>query len=85
MKFLPIKLNLIKITKVKPYCYRADHLTHLIGQELWVMGADKNEANHKAVELLENLGFPKNTSYDLVKVKWKYNVKVYNANLLCIG
>lgn len=39
------------------------------GQELWVMGADKNEANSEASKLLEKLGFPQNTSFELVKVR----------------
>ncbi|RCI06467.1 hypothetical protein CU098_011490 [Rhizopus stolonifer] len=36
-------------------------------KELWVVGSDKNEANSRAVELLEKEGYPKDTPFELIK------------------
>lgn len=49
----------------------------MVGQELWVVGSDEISAGKSARELLEKNGYPKNTSFELIKVNIrfiKYNV-----------
>lgn len=37
------------------------------GQEMWVVGLDKNEAEESAVKLLAKKGYPTETNFDLIK------------------
>lgn len=40
----------------------------IAGQEMWVVGLDKNEAEESAVKLLAKKGYPTETNFDLIKV-----------------
>jgi hypothetical protein len=44
----------------------------VVGQELWVVGSDKINAGKNAEDLLEKSGYPRNTSFELIKVNIKF-------------
>jgi hypothetical protein len=49
--------------------------TFNVGQEFWVVGSDKMKANVKAVELLKQKGYSKDTSFELIKVVYSKNIR----------